>query len=307
MANEAAVPARELSSINFRSMLGGPLQAVVDAQSQAALSTVNFIKSVGFLPADPQQPGGADTGEPIYVSFKYPKEVKPYEPAIEAAIVGITIGESGSGYTSAPTVTFSGGGSPTTEAAATAEIDATGRVVAVNISEYGAGYSDAPTVDFSTPPVGGTKAEATVGFQEAKDAESAVFQEMRLEVPILTMLPIPFIRIEETTIDFNAKINSIEEAQTNDVFKVGSELKYRYGVKAGASVPIKMVSLGAKISASVNLKVSTSYQRNTSSGYKVDRTYSMNVHIRAVQDEMPAGMERLLGILEDNIQSQPQE
>jgi hypothetical protein len=33
----------------------------------------------------------------------------------------------------------------------------------------------------------------------------------------------------------------------------------------------------------------------------------MNVHVRAVQDEMPAGLERLLGILEDSIQSQPVE
>lgn len=55
----------------------------------------------------------------------------------------------------------------------------------------------------------------------------------------------------------------------------------------------------------MNLKVSTSYQKNTSSGSKVDRTYSMAVHIRAVQDEMPAGMEKMLGILEDAIKSQP--
>jgi hypothetical protein len=55
----------------------------------------------------------------------------------------------------------------------------------------------------------------------------------------------------------------------------------------------------------VNLKVSTSYQKNTQSGSKVDRTYSMAVHIRAVQDEMPAGLERILGILEDSIKAQP--
>jgi hypothetical protein len=41
-------PGQELSSINFGGMLGGPLSAVVDVQAAAALSTVNFIKSVGF-------------------------------------------------------------------------------------------------------------------------------------------------------------------------------------------------------------------------------------------------------------------
>jgi hypothetical protein len=31
----------------------------------------------------------------------------------------------------------------------------------------------------------------------------------------------------------------------------------------------------------------------------------MAVHIRATQDEMPAGMEKILGILEDAIKAQP--
>ncbi|SEQ79493.1 hypothetical protein [Arthrobacter sp. OV608] len=53
------------------------------------------------------------------------------------------------------------------------------------------------------------------------------------------------------------------------------------------------------------LKVSTSYQKNTQTGTKVDRTYSMAVHIRAVQEELPAGLEKILGILEDSIKSQP--
>ena len=44
----ASEPARELSSINFEAMLGGPLMAVVNAQAQAAMSSVNFIKAVGF-------------------------------------------------------------------------------------------------------------------------------------------------------------------------------------------------------------------------------------------------------------------
>ena len=41
-------PGQELSSIDFESMIGGPLVAVINAQAQAAMSTVNFIKEVGF-------------------------------------------------------------------------------------------------------------------------------------------------------------------------------------------------------------------------------------------------------------------
>lgn len=49
---------RELSSIDFESMLGGPLSAVVNAQAQAAMTTVTFIKEVGFEPesSDDQEP-----------------------------------------------------------------------------------------------------------------------------------------------------------------------------------------------------------------------------------------------------------
>lgn len=211
-------PGQELSSIDFESMLGGPLIAVVNAQAQAALSSVNFIKSVGFKAGTSGDPEAQDTGDPIYVTFKYSKEIAPYQPAVTAV-----------------------------------------------------------PADGDTPAV------------PASDAVQAQFQDMKLEVPILTLLPIPFIRIDETTIDFNAKINTMEYKKVDTSFKIDASLeaKARWGW------------------GSAKLKVSTSYQRNTQQGSKVDRTYSMNVHIKAVQDEMPAGMEKVLGILEDAMRSEP--
>jgi len=112
---------------------------------------------------------------------------------------------------------------------------------------------------------------------------------MKLEVPILTMLPIPFIRIDEATLDFNVKINSMEYRQVDTNFNISGSLeaKARWGW------------------GSAKLNVSTSYQRNTTQGEKVERTYSMNVHVRAVQEELPAGLEKVLGILEDAIKAQP--
>ena len=76
-------PRQELSSIDFESMIGGPLVAVINAQAQAAMSTVNFIKEVGFKKTTSEENAGEDTSteEPIYVTFKYPKELSPYQPA----------------------------------------------------------------------------------------------------------------------------------------------------------------------------------------------------------------------------------
>lgn len=288
-----ASPARELSSINFESMLGGPLIAVVNAQAKAAMSSVNFIKAVGFHPGDSTDPAKPATGDPIYVTFKYPKEVAPFQPAQAAAITGITVGTAGSGYTAAPAVTIAAPPAGGTQATATAQINAAGAVTGITLSDPGSGYTAAPAVTIAAPPAGGTQATATASFTPAREAVPAQFATMKLEVPILTMLPIPFIRIEETTIDFNAKINSVEETKTDETFKLDAAL----------DATVKYPPLFAV--ASVNLKVSTSYQKNTQSGSKVDRTYSMAVHIRAVQDEMPAGMEKMLGILEDAIKSQP--
>ncbi len=213
-------PGQELASIDFESMIGGPLIAVIHAQAQAAMSTVNFIKEVGFKAPTTEQVAGGDTEtkDPIYVTFTYDKEVSPFVPAVEP--------------------------------------DAT-----------------------ATPPI------------VAAAAIPAVTQPQNLKVPILTMLPIPFIRIDETTVDFNAKINSVEYRKTVSNLKIDASTEAKAGWFFG----------------SAKLKVSTSYQRTSTQGNSVNRTYSLAVHVKAVQDEMPAGMERILGILEDSITSIPAE
>lgn len=189
---------QELSSIDFQSMIGGPLNAVIKAQAQSAQTSVDFIKSVGFNPSDAAE----NPGKPTMVTFEYDK------------IIEIT---------------------------------------------------DAEGVITPTPT------------------------PMKLTVPILTMLPIPFIRVEETTIDFNAKINSVVESTTAS----SSELNVSLGVKGGWG-PV-----------SAELKCSYSNKKSTSSTAKTERTYSLIIHVRAVQDELPAGMEKLLGVLENSIKEVP--
>lgn len=67
----------------------------------------------------------------------------------------IVVTAGGTGYTSAPTVTFSGGGG--TGAAATATV-ANGIVVSITVTNSGSGYTSAPTVGFTGG--GGTGATA---------------------------------------------------------------------------------------------------------------------------------------------------
>jgi uncharacterized protein AF_0417 len=179
---------KELASLDFKNLIGGPLSAVVEAQAMAAESTVNFIKNMGF----------DQEGNPQYVTFKYQKSA--------------------------------------------------------------------------------TQAEG-----EAKQSDQNEMMEM--QVPFLTLIPIPFIRVDEATIDFNAKINAINYSnKTSDhKFDAGSDRRKGF------------------IGRLLGIKASYSYKSTTNSGNRVERTFTLAIHVRAVQDEMPGGMEKILGILESSI------
>ncbi len=240
---------KELSSIDFASMIGGPLSAVVQAQAMAAGTTVNFIKEVGFKKPPPPAAGGADldelipgenaeTGEPVYVTFTYPKEVSPYVPPVEAVTA----------VTAEPEVR-----------------DAAGNI--------------------TTPAVAG------VTGVTAANAIPAVYQDQKFSVPFLTIVPIPYLRVEETTIDFNAKINSMSRVSEKSNINSRTSGGTRGGL-FGLFNPVRV-------------NTSFSFQKQSSSGTTVNRTYSLAIHVRAVSDEMPGGMEKILGILEDAIVSTP--
>jgi len=64
------------------------------------------------------------------------------------AVSGVTVTSGGSGYTSVPAVTFSGGGG--TGAAATAVVTS-GVVTSVNVTAGGSGYTTDPTVTIAAP------------------------------------------------------------------------------------------------------------------------------------------------------------
>lgn len=108
-------------------------------------------------------------------------------------------------------------------------------------------------------------------------------KEVEIKVPFLTMLSIPSIRIEEMTIDFNAKLTSTETKSVSSEFAASAELGINYKI--------------------VNFKASASYKRSSATGSTVEKTYNLGVHVRAVNDELPAGLDRILTMLEDSIAS----
>lgn len=169
----------ELNNIDFKKMIGGPLNAAIEAQTASAMATINFINEVGFT-------GEGDERELVMVDFSHKKK----------------------------------------------DVDAEG--------------------------------------QEVETSNS-------IRVPLLAMLPIPSIRIETIDINFNVKLNSVETANTSTKVNVAAEVKGGFGP--------------------VRFKVSASVQRQSSTGVKVEKEYSLNVKVKATQDEMPAGLEKILNML----------
>jgi uncharacterized protein DUF2589 len=200
----------ELNSLDFSVYIGGPLQAAVQAQHAASMSTVQFIREVGFEDVVPA------TTPPTqilrYVDFAYSKSIP-------------------------------------------------------------------------NPNFGKTAAQlAAEGLPATTDITNQfISSSVTIKVPFLTMLVIPALRIEEITIDFNAKLTSTETANVSSEFAASASLGIDYKI--------------------VNFKASASYKRTSASGTSVEKTYNLGVHVRAVNDEIPAGLDRILTMLEDSIAS----
>ncbi len=78
------------------------------------------------------------------------------------SVTGVTITNGGTGYTTAPTVTFSAPPAGGTTATGTATVSSSGFVTGITITNPGSGYTSMPTVTFSASP-SGTTATATAG------------------------------------------------------------------------------------------------------------------------------------------------
>ncbi len=175
---------KELASLDFANLIGGPLNAIVDAQARSAIATANFVQEVGF----------DKDGQVKNSTFRYSK----------------------------------------------------------------------PNED---------------GEQE----------EFALTVPFIMMLPVPFVKIEEGEIEFNAKLTSTQEKESSSELSGNTTTNTRAGywfVRA-------------------NVKASASYKKTTSATEKVERTYEMKIRVKVKGTELPMGMERVFGMLESSMEDVP--
>ena len=124
-----------------------------------------------------------------------------------------------------------------------------------------------------------------------RDTTTGEETDVSLKVPLLTIVPIPYLRIDDMTIDFTSKITEemLRSTKRDSSTEAEAELSINY------SHFLSPVKVGFKASISTKHSSSTA----TSNRYKTEHT--ININVRATQDDLPAGMTRVLDILESSI------
>lgn len=137
-----------------------------------------------------------------------------------------------------------------------------------------------------------------VGLQEVDGIVQAVnvtflFQKggrtVNLVVPLLTIVPIPFLRIDSMSIDFVANISAASTTTLSE------SVSSAFDSKVSASA--KWLAYNVDFDASYSSKKDSTATANST--YSVE--YTMNVAVRATQDSMPAGLASILNIMQESI------
>mmetsp|Transcript_126303 Transcript_126303/g.178252 ORF Transcript_126303/g.178252 Transcript_126303/m.178252 type:complete len:214 (-) Transcript_126303:45-686(-) len=180
---------KELNSLDFRNIIGGPLRAVIDAQAASALATVDFITKVGMAK-------DGDDFKANMVSFDYEQP--------------------------------SGNGSDTTT--------------------------------------------------------------NTVNVPFLTMLPLPYIEVTTFVLDFQVKLDSMTKtsADLTDTLQ-GDDPDSTVSVYGGSSF---------------SMKTSLSAQENTQERGESQKAFSLSVRVEAANAQLPAGTQRIMDILEGAVRTE---
>ncbi|MDC0710177.1 DUF2589 domain-containing protein [Stigmatella sp. ncwal1] len=140
----------------------------------------------------------------------------------------------------------------------------------------------------------------SVGFSEKGEVVNVKFVYQRdgrtvsLDVPLLTIVPIPYLRIDDMTINFKAQLSASGDnnSNTSDSFEAKASLAASGGF------------WGQKYS--LNGSVSSKKDSSSSASSKYSIEYTMDINVRAVQDDMPKGLTTVLGLLSEQMKPVPQ-
>lgn len=143
-------------------------------------------------------------------------------------------------------------------------------------------------VGLNVDPQTGEKKAVNVSFQFIKDGRVA-----QLNVPLLTIVPIPYIAIQTIDINFKANINA--SASNSKVENESSSIEA--GLAGSATLDLKIFKVKTDFHANYSSKKDSTATQD--SKYSVE--YTMDVAVKAGQDSMPAGLAKVLELLGNSL------
>ena len=116
---------------------------------------------------------------------------------------------------------------------------------------------------------------------------------VQLNVPLLTIVPIPYIAINTVDINFKASISASSSTMT----ETSEHTEYGGEVDAKAKLDLGLFSLEANLKANYSTKKDS--KATAESKYSVEST--IDVAVKAGQESMPAGMAKVLELLGNSL------
>lgn len=142
-----------------------------------------------------------------------------------------------------------------------------------------------------------------VGLSEDKDGNRTLNyvsfsynkngRQCTVNVPLLTIVPIPYIAIRDIDIAFKAKISA--SSSTTETKKESVEKNFSNKTKVAGGT--WFVRASTEFQAGYSSKKDSTATRD--SKYSVE--YTMDVAVRAGQDDIPAGMSKILELLNESV------
>lgn len=143
----------------------------------------------------------------------------------------------------------------------------------------------------------------------ADPAADPVLETNKLSVPMLAMVPIPFIRIQDLSVDFEFRVKeSITQTSKAEVTSSGgTKTVVDTETKLGGGFFSFLGGPSATIKANVTSTFNVTASYKTANTATQDRSARITIGMKAVQDTIPEGLSRVLTLLNDAISSTKKE
>lgn len=109
----------------------------------------------------------------------------------------------------------------------------------------------------------------------------------KLSVPLLAIVPVPFIRIDDMSIDFEYKIHDVETTEHSEEGNIQGKVEVNY--------------------FAVKAELSGGYSNKTNNKRETDQSVTMRINVRASQDSIPEGLARVLDMMHEQLKVVPLE